>query len=90
MKGIIGVNERKQPIFGNFSESCTNIQIYRKDSDESTIAKDYDCVKDIVFFSVCRGYYYFKDEFTPQEIKHHVLKKTPGLYPYDFALDLFP
>lgn len=85
MRGIIQVNGT-DPVIGEFAVDYKMIEIKKRESQDVVyIAKSYDVVKDIVFFSLIDASYHFKKDYNPEEIIVHTNRKLSGMFPYKFG-----
>ena len=82
MNGVIGFSG-STPQYGVFSPSHNNILLILP-SQETVIAKDYECVKDHVIYSNQVGMYLCKDTLSHREIMEHTIIKGVHLYNYSF------
>lgn len=84
VQGIIEVKDNK-PIMGDFELTYKSIVVYSRVTGDNTFARNYDIVKDLVFFSVSDGLYLWKKEFKNIEIFRLTHTKGIQLYPYSFS-----
>lgn len=82
IKGIIA-KRGDEYIRDSFEFSSNTIQVFSNDGD-SVYVKDYNIVKDDVFFSTLDGAYFWKKHFREDSIFKKTHVKGTGLYPYSF------
>lgn len=95
MRGVIKFNGNT-PIYGEFHPSHDSIVITMPDQSQ-VVAKDYESVKDSVFYSNLVGQFFVKGMLSSKEEEEHSIIKGVHLYNYTFSreyeaishLDLF-